>query len=100
MPVVGFLSSTSSAPHARFVAASHGETRGRKGKYATVCERNHIIFRPRSSAPTFPELCGERLGNRPVCARLTHGTGAKPATMGGGGYAALSWANISDICRV
>src|SRR5437764_1967315 len=50
-----------------------------------------------SSALHLPaHLC---LGNRAVWARLTHGTGAKPAIKGGGGYAALSWANTSDICR-
>jgi hypothetical protein len=37
MPVVGFLSSTSSAPYARFVAASRvGEARGRKGKFSNT----------------------------------------------------------------
>jgi hypothetical protein len=66
MPVVGFLSSTSSAPYARFMAASRAVRHGAQRqifKYAAVCERDHIIFRPRPSAPIFPELCGELCGS-------------------------------------
>jgi hypothetical protein len=60
MPVVGFLSSTSSAPYARFMAASRAVRHGAQRqifKYAAVCERDHIIF------SIFPELCGELCGS-------------------------------------
>jgi hypothetical protein len=79
MPVVGFLSSTSSPPYARFMGASRAVRHGAQRqifKYAAVCERDHIIFRPRPSAPIFPELCGEPLPPMPqVCCRATY-TGA------------------------
>jgi len=59
-PVIGFLSSTSSAPYARFVAAStRGEARGRKGKFSNTprfANATTLFFDP-VRPPRLPPSC-------------------------------------------
>src|SRR5215470_5993053 len=64
-----------------------------------LASANEICSRP-GAAGAFASLPTSAWETGRSALGCTHGAGAKPAIKGGGAYAALSWANTSDICRV